>query len=764
MPSGEVLALVDEAGRVIAWERAAEELFGLSAAETIGRSVTALLHEISTDARGRDGEGAKAAAVVVKPVVQATAVVWRVLAIEPSATRDTAILAAVFDHLPVTLYVLDEQLRIVRTSAVPEASSDTSAESLLGGSFPESWAFRNVEEETAVARSVLESGDAAVNRLVRRKRPSGRPDYGIYAVSYFRLEDSNANVQGLVACTLDVTERERAKEHRALLEQIRANVGHRLSVMDDCWELVEALVPAFAGTAVVEVVEEVVRGQSPPRTPVKRVVSLREAAIRGRIPASGTVHSLDAGTPTARILSVPRAHLMSVEEACAWREPEHADEVRRSDAHSLIVAPLTVRGELLGVVSFFRHEGEAPFDGGDLDTASAIAAHAALCIDNARRYMHEWIIASTIQSRILPPQPDTQATLEVRHLCVPGEEGGGTWSDAIALPGARTALIVGDVVGKGIPAAITMGLLRTAIHTLASFDLEPDELLARLSETTARLVNARAALPPVDPLHREPLTASCAISVYNPVDRICTTACAGLPESFAIFPDGTSTRLLSQSGPQLAACDTAPFPAATFTLPVGSTIVMSTTAEASAGFLRPLLEAGGAWSLMALSDALVQELGDGPLPAETAMLIARTKALPADQALTLILPDGPEAASIARRAARRQLEVWGCDAEIIYTGELIVSEFVGNAIRYGSPPLRLRVILDQTLTYEVRDGARTSPYVKHARAVDETGRGLFIVASLADRWGTRYHSDGKSVWAEVSVSTASGAHSRAGTS
>ncbi|MFF7211639.1 SpoIIE family protein phosphatase [Streptomyces sp. NPDC008238] len=765
MPSGEALALVDEAGRVIEWERAAEELFGRSATDTVGRSVAALMHDISTDEGGRNGGAAEAATVVVKPVVRGTAVVWRVLAAGcPSATRDTAILRAVFDHLPVALYILDEQLRIVRTSAVAEAVGDTSTESSLGALFPEAWAFTGVEEEAAVARRVLDSGDAAVNRLVRRRHPSGRPDYGIYAVSYFRLQDSSGGVQGLVACTLDVTERERAREHRALLERIRANVGHRLSVTDVSWELVEAVVPAFAGTAAVEVVEEVVRGQDPPRTPVKKAVSLRQAAILGRISARRTLRSLTAGTPTARILCAPQARLMSVEEACAWAEPEQADEIRRSGAHSLIVAPLTVRGQLLGMVTFFRHEGEAPFDEGDLDAASAIGAHASLCIDNARRYMREWIIASTIQSRILPPQPDTQATLEVRHLHIPGEEGGGAWSDAIALPSARTALIVGDVAGKGIPAAITMGLLRTAVHTLAALDLQPDELLARLSDTTARLVAARAALPPVDPLHREPLTAGCAIAIYDPVDRTCTTACAGLPESFAIFPDGTSTGLVAQSGPQLAARDTAPFPAATFALPEGSTIVMSTTAEVStsAGPLRPLLESAGSGPLVALSDTLAHQLADGPLPVETAMLFARTKALPADRVLTLALPEGPEAAPIARAAARRQLEAWGLDAEIVYTSELLVSEFVGNAVRYGSAPLRLRLILDQTLTFEVSDGAPTSPHVRHARTSDETGRGLFIIASLADRWGTRYHADGKSVWAEVSVSGLSGAQSWAG--
>ncbi|MEU9160751.1 ATP-binding protein [Streptomyces sp. NPDC048424] len=128
---------------------------------------------------------------------------------------------------------------------------------------------------------------------------------------------------------------------------------------------------------------------------------------------------------------------------------------------------------------------------------------------------------------------------------------------------------------------------------------------------------------------------------------------------------------------------------------------------------------------------------------------ARTKSLPPERILTCDLPAEPEAAPIARSAVRRQLDVWGVDEETAYTTQLIVSELVGNAVRYGSPPLRLRLIHERMLTCEVSDSATSSPHVKHARTVDETGRGLFIIASLAEQWGTRYQEQGKSVWAEL---------------
>ncbi|MFJ4849201.1 ATP-binding protein [Streptomyces sp. NPDC088733] len=263
---------------------------------------------------------------------------------------------------------------------------------------------------------------------------------------------------------------------------------------------------------------------------------------------------------------------------------------------------------------------------------------------------------------------------------------------------------------------------------------------------------------PVDPLHREPLTAGCAIAIYDPVDLTCTVARAGLPAPVATFPDGTSVNLAAPAGPQLAAMDTAPFPASTFSLPQGTTLAMGTATLAEEvmaplGTLRPLLEHPSADSLTDLSDAIDRAFTDGNRASETLMLLARTKELPPAQVLTRDLPHSPEAAPSARAVARRQLELWGVSEETAFTTELILSELVGNAIRYGSPPLRMRLILDQSLTCEVNDSALSAPHVKHARTIDETGRGLFIIASLAERWGIRYLPEGKVVWAEQPVSS-----------
>ncbi|MEU2923482.1 SpoIIE family protein phosphatase [Streptomyces sp. NPDC007251] len=108
-----------------------------------------------------------------------------------------------------------------------------------------------------------------------------------------------------------------------------------------------------------------------------------------------------------------------------------------------------------------------------------MAAYTALCILDARRYTREHTIALTIQRHLLLPRPVTQTTAETAQLHVPSDVGGGGGFDTFALPGARTALVVGEVAGQGIHAATTLGQIRTATHCLAALDLESDELLER---------------------------------------------------------------------------------------------------------------------------------------------------------------------------------------------------------------------------------------------------------------------------------------------
>ncbi|MET8638183.1 SpoIIE family protein phosphatase [Streptomyces sp. NPDC004680] len=755
MPSGDVLILIDEAGRVVEWGRAAEELFGWSAEEAVGRLVSTLVREDADDARRRKGIP-DATAVLVRPVLRDTRVMWEVrTSSEPTPEQDAAILKTLFTHSPAELHVLDDRLRVIRTST--PGLCDTSTGRLLGTHFTRVYDLEDPEQETAVAQGVLDSGAAVVNRLVRSARTPGGTKRRVHSVSYVRLEDSRGEVLGLVASTLDVTDRENARDRLDLLNSVRARVRHGPNVGAVCQELVDAVVPAFAGIAVVEVIDDVVRGEEPPLIPVREDVLLRRAAFQGINPAHpmADVRPPPAGTPFMNVLSDLRPRLVPIGEDNPWpaADPARAEAIRRSGAHSLIVAPLALRDRALGMVAFYRVHEQDPFEEDDLKVASSVCAHAALCIEDARRYMREWITAATLQRRLLPQQPAAQSTVETCHLYIADPEGGGAFCDTIALPGARTALIVGDVAWHGIAAALTMGFLRTALHTLVAQDLHPDELLARLNDTADRIAAACAGLPSDDPLHTEQLTAGCIVAVYDPVDLSCTIARAGLPEPVAVFPDGSTLVLPVPPGPPLAGKGNAPFPAATVGLPEGSTLALGTTGLAPHVLMRSasprtFTDDVGARPLSDLRDSVAHALTGSPRTGDQLMLFARTTALPVDRVLTRALPAHPEAASIARKATRGRLQAWDMDEETIFTAELIVSELVSNAIRYGAPPLQLRLIRDRMLTCEVTDSASSAPHVKHARTVDEGGRGLFIVSHLTDQWGTRYHDRGKTIWAE----------------
>jgi anti-sigma regulatory factor (Ser/Thr protein kinase) len=132
---------------------------------------------------------------------------------------------------------------------------------------------------------------------------------------------------------------------------------------------------------------------------------------------------------------------------------------------------------------------------------------------------------------------------------------------------------------------------------------------------------------------------------------------------------------------------------------------------------------------------------------DAALLVARTHALPPDRSVCWNLPADPAVVADARARTARQLAAWGLE-EMTFTTELLVSELVTNAIRHAQSPIQLRIILDGVLSCEVFDGSNTAPHLRRADRYDEDGRGLMLVAQLAERWGTRHTGTGKIIWAQ----------------
>ncbi|MFE5140416.1 SpoIIE family protein phosphatase [Streptomyces fagopyri] len=351
---------------------------------------------------------------------------------------------------------------------------------------------------------------------------------------------------------------------------------------------------------------------------------------------------------------------------------------------------------------------------------------------------------------ILPAALPQPAVVELAGHYRTGSGRAGTraqWLDAIPLSGARVGLVAGAVSGPNADA--TASELRAAVRTLADVDLQPEELLTHLADVLARL------RPDVRPVHDDgtpgTVSAQCLYAVYDPASCRCTLAGAGSPPPAVIAPDGTVTSVDLPEGPHLGQTDL-PFEATEIDLPDGSLLLLYTHngpgAEDPAGS-EELLSALARPQpcLDSTCRSAVKALLDAP-HAQVAVLAVRTHALDTRTVATWELPADPAAVSYARTHTAEKLAAWGL-TDAAPTTELIVSELVTNAIRHAQPPIQLRLIHHAgSLVCEVADGSSTSPHLRRARTFDENGRGLFIVAQLAERWGTRHGHHGKTIWAE----------------
>ncbi|MFF8883570.1 ATP-binding SpoIIE family protein phosphatase [Streptomyces flaveolus] len=476
----------------------------------------------------------------------------------------------------------------------------------------------------------------------------------------------------------------------------------------------------------------------------------------------GHTHSFTTGSDPAKALAAGQItrHTITSDDIPAWLTDSDTFKRHLGDfgTHTVLLAPLWARGSPLGVAQFFRHRDAAPFEDDDLLLAQEVTSRAAVYIDNARMYTHERDTALALQQSLLPDRVPRRGVVETAARYLPASTGagvGGDWYDVIPLSGARTALVIGDVVGRGLYAAATMGRLRTAVRTLADIDLMPDELLTHLDDVVIRLQREEGR-------DLDEFSATCLYAVYDPVTRMCSLASAGhAPPAVTLSMPGSSRAHSPQAhfvdapiGPPLG-LGGLPFETIQFELPEGSLLALftdglieSATRDLAIGMTQLLEVLGDAGpSLEDVCDRLVSTLLPSRSADDVALLLARTRALDAGHVSTLNLPSDPSAVAQARTYATDQLAAWNLDA-LAFSTELIISELVTNAIRYGREPISLRLILQSTLTCEVADAASTAPRLRRARTFEEGGRGLFLVAQLAANWGTRYTRDGKVIWAE----------------
>ncbi|MEY9993213.1 PAS domain S-box-containing protein [Streptomyces sp. V4I8] len=578
----------------------------------------------------------------------------------------------------------------------------------------------------------------------------------------------SGEVAGVGTAAFDSSEQYAARQRLALLNEAGSRIGTTLDVGRTAQELADLAVPRLADFASVDLLDSVMRGEEPVPGQVDAAVVLRrvahQSATEGEgVPeaaiALGGIDTYPPFSPPARSLTSGRPVLSGADDPdfARWvgEHEARAAVVREHGFHSVMAAPLRARGITLGVAVFARGKGSPPFQQDDLILAEELAGRAAVGVDNARRYTRERTNALTLQRSLLPRDLPKQAAAEVAYRYLPAGTGagvGGDWFDVVPLSGTRVALVVGDVVGHGIHASATMGRLRTAVRTLADVDLPPDELLTHLDDLVTHLTSdddsAVRDLP-----YTGGIGATCLYAVYDPVSRVCTLASAGHVPPVLLLPDGTVSVVRLTPGPLLGVGGL-PFEATELELPEGSLLAFYTDGliarDRDMGLgLERLCEAMSSPvpSLEITCDAVLRAMLPESPADDVALLIARTRALHADQVAAWALPSDPAIVADARAQASRQLAAWGLE-EAAFVTELVVSELVTNAIRYGDVPIGLRLIRDRTLICEVSDASSTAPHLRRARTFDEGGRGLHMVAQLTQGWGTRQTPTGKTIWAE----------------
>ncbi|WP_435887424.1 SpoIIE family protein phosphatase [Streptomyces nigra] len=552
--------VLDVEGRIVLWSPQAEELFGYPAREALGEyAARIMVHEQHLDLVVKlfadvmeTGEGWAGAFPIRRKDGGTRLVEFRnmrllddqgdVYALGLCADqstvrqveRDVALSTRTIAQAPVGLAVLDTELRYVSVNPALAELNGLPAEAHLGHMphelMPDTEAARTVE---AALRAVLRTGEPIINRrIVGRTRAHPGMDR-FWSVSLYRLEDTAGTVLGVAGMAVDITEQhqaavaaETARRRLALIADASARIGTTLELDRTAGELADVAVPELADVAAVDLLDAVVQGRrstlGPAEPAVIRALAVRSAHDTGAVEAADPPGHIARYGPDRLVTECVRtgdpvlvARVGEEDLPRIARSPEAARQLGRAGLHSYLAVPLIARGEVLGALDLKRIHNPLPFSEDDLLLARELAARAAIQIDNARWYQNARDTALTLQRSMLPSHPPVTGGLEVASRYQPagaGAEVGGDWFDVIPLEGAKTALVVGDVMGSGIEAAATMGRLRTATHTLASLDLEPTRLLEHLDTITQGLDHS---------------IATCVYAVHDPELRQCRIANAG---------------------------------------------------------------------------------------------------------------------------------------------------------------------------------------------------------------------------------------------
>ncbi|MEU0007193.1 SpoIIE family protein phosphatase [Streptomyces sp. NPDC006314] len=566
---------LDTRGRVVFWTPQAEELFGYSAEEALGKhaarllihpehlqAVVSLFTEVLETGRGwagafpvrhKDGSSRLTEFRTMRLLDDLGDVYALGIAADHTLLQrvetDLALCERLINQSPIGLALLDPDLRYLLVNPALERIDGIPAEDHIGRHLRETLPFPDVDTVESALRQVLATGTPLLDQY-HVGRPPADPDHEhAWSLSFYRLEDPGGRVLGAAASVVDVTERhraageaDRARRRLALIADASTRVGTTLDVQQTADELAEIAAPALADVVAVDVLDSALscrRMRRPDNGPeIFRALALKAAhptvAVRAADPP-GDLAAYEGDRLVTLCVHTGRPvlvrHVRARDLPRIARDAEAGALLAAAGVHSYLAVPLIAHGEVIGALDLKRTHNPAPFDEDDVVLASELAGRAAVAIDNARWFQSVRNTALTLQRSLLPDHSPHHTGLDVASRYQPAQatsEVGGDWYDVIPLADDKTALVVGDVMGNGIDAAATMGRLRTATCAYAELDLAPDEVLQHLDKVTCDL---------------EHYIVTCLYAVYDPRTRRCTIANAGhMPPALA-RPGGTPTLL-----------------------------------------------------------------------------------------------------------------------------------------------------------------------------------------------------------------------------
>ncbi|MEU2060295.1 SpoIIE family protein phosphatase [Streptomyces sp. NPDC013455] len=555
---GVAAVLLEADGRIDMWSPQAEELFGYPRSEAVGQYAAPLLlapeHQdaavtlfADVMATGRSWAGAfpvrrkdGSTRMIEFRNMRLTDNLGDHYALGLATDRSTlrqverkvALSTRLVTQAPIGVAVLDSDLRYLDINPALAAMHGVPEAEHIGRSFRQILPGSPFIAAEAVMRKVLASGAPVIDQQVVGRTAADPENEHAWAVSIYRLEDHHGNVLGIANVVVDVTDRYRAakkadqaQQRLRLIANGSARIGTTLEVERTARELADVVVPDLADMVAVDLLDSVLQTG---RTDLAEEPALfRALAVKTAYPTDaaqaivppGRLTTYHADHPASHCVRTRRPHLISHvaggDHSRIAADSEAAGLLARAGVHTDMAVPLIARGQIIGVMGLARARNPLPFDEDDLTLACELASSAALSIDNAILHQHIRSAAETLQRSLLPQVPPRCPGLEVAARYRPAQafsEVGGDWYDVIPLDGQRTALAVGDVMGSGIPAATTMGRLRTATSTLADLDLDPARILTHLDKITRDL---------------DPYLATCVYAVYDPRHARLHVASAG---------------------------------------------------------------------------------------------------------------------------------------------------------------------------------------------------------------------------------------------